>query len=59
MKDKVDFLEENKDLAQKIVMLYQILFDFEEKKKKQLVAINPKVTNEKPKSTIFENKGGR
>jgi hypothetical protein len=56
MSEKINFLKENKELAEKIILLYKAIFDFEEKKNKQRVAINPKGKDEKPKSTIFEDK---
>jgi hypothetical protein len=56
MNEKINFLKEKKELAEKIILLYKALFNFEKKKNKRKVAINPKGKDEKPKSTIFENK---
>jgi hypothetical protein len=47
MKDKIVFLKNDKELAQKIVMLYQILFDFEKNKNKSKVDINYRRKNGK------------
>jgi hypothetical protein len=58
MKEKMAFVKNNKELANKILLLYSTIFDFEEKKKKQLVVINPQKRDGKTRRTIFENTRG-
>ncbi len=45
MSEKINFLKENKELAEKIVMLYQIIFNFEKGKNKSKVDINSRRKN--------------
>jgi hypothetical protein len=52
MKDKVSFLKEKTDLAQKIVLLYQPILDFEKSKAKNRVVINSKNKDARTKSKI-------
>jgi hypothetical protein len=56
MSEKSNFLKENKELAQKILLLYQVVLDFEKRKNKFSVEINSQKKNEKTKKTIYENK---
>jgi hypothetical protein len=58
MKEKMAFVKNSKELANKILLLYSTIFSFEKKKKKQLVVINPQKRDEKTRRTIFENTRG-
>jgi hypothetical protein len=55
MKKKIEILKEKTDLAQKIVLLYRTIFDFEKRKNKFSVAINPQKRDGKTNKTVSEN----
>ncbi len=55
MKDKVSFLKERPELAQKIISLYQTLLNFEKNKNNKVVVINFQKRNEKTNKTVSEN----
>jgi hypothetical protein len=56
MKEKINFLKEDRELANKILLLYQTIFNFEKNKKSHSVGINSKRKDGETTSTIFEDK---
>ena len=52
MGKKIELLKEKTDLAQKIILLYQTILDFEKSKAKNRVVINSKNKDARTKSQI-------
>jgi len=55
MKEKISFVKDNTELANKILLLYSTIFDFEKRKNKQYVEINSQKKDEKTNKTVSEN----
>ena len=55
MKEKISFVKNNTELANKILLLYSTIFDFEKRKNKQKLEINSQKKDEKTNKTVSEN----
>jgi hypothetical protein len=55
MNEKISFVKNNTELANKILLLYSTIFDFEKRKNKQQLEINSQKKDEKTNKTVSEN----